>query len=271
MQNNLFGKYLKKRRKEKNFTLKYLAEKIGLTHGYLSNVENGKMRGNLDLIEGIAIFLDIPILDSIMRLKIDQGELEKFEKKLQNSELNIIESSDIFGDLFFEKPGKYYLVTRRLLSLKTLNEISQETGINVSKITFIEESGPLKEEDVIQLGICYGIDNFIDYLLESTGAEYFFKDVSTKHRSKFFEIKTLWNPKNNIELSADEVKVKEEYEKKLIENYIKNNAKFNVQKQTEDIYFILDKLETVYFNGKPLSNKKKNIAKRILEVLIEEE
>ena len=41
-ENNLFGAFLRDKRNQKGLTLRELAQKIGVSHSYLSNVEKGK-------------------------------------------------------------------------------------------------------------------------------------------------------------------------------------------------------------------------------------
>lgn len=59
------GKRLKKRRKEKEITIKSLAEYTGLSVGYLSNLENGVNSPTLESLSKICEALDSKITDMI--------------------------------------------------------------------------------------------------------------------------------------------------------------------------------------------------------------
>lgn len=59
------GKHIKKRRKEKGFTIKSLSEYTGLSVGYLSNLENGINSPTLENLSKICEALDSRITDMI--------------------------------------------------------------------------------------------------------------------------------------------------------------------------------------------------------------
>lgn len=42
LDNNIFGVFLKEQRKQKGVSLRVLADKLNVSHSYLSNIENGK-------------------------------------------------------------------------------------------------------------------------------------------------------------------------------------------------------------------------------------
>ncbi|WP_060679596.1 helix-turn-helix domain-containing protein [Virgibacillus halodenitrificans] len=276
MNNNLFGKYLKKRRKEMKMTLSELADNIGLTHGYISNVENGKMKGNLDLIEGINVKLDIPVLDSIIRLKFDRGDFQKLEEKISSINFMNIDYSDLLVDMLHNKPGKYYLFTRRLLSLKTLDELSTETGLTEQKIRIIEEYGPSNIDDLIKLGKSYGEDDIFEFLTNRFEAAGFdtnvFDAILNGHDvPDLYKIQIMWDPFNKKELSEKEINLKREYEEIYTENFVKQNAKNEVNLKTDDIHFRLSNLDKVYFKGELLNKNKKKKAIKMLEILFDQE
>ena len=56
---NTLGNLLKNRRKEKKLTLVQLADKLELTHGYLSNVENGNRNPSPEVLKKLSVALDI--------------------------------------------------------------------------------------------------------------------------------------------------------------------------------------------------------------------
>ncbi|WP_163581334.1 helix-turn-helix domain-containing protein [Gracilibacillus saliphilus] len=274
MESNLFGEYLRKKRKEMDLTLKELSTEIGLTHGYISNVENGKMKGNLDLIEGLQVILQIPITESIIRLKIDKGELHVLENVLDNKDIN---HTDLLIDMCTNKPGKYYLFTRRLMSLKTLDEISAETGLARNEIINIEEYGPKKVGDINALGKCYGIDDFSYYLLNiiETGTPLdsnILEGIIINNKvPDLYRLKLLWQTHIDKELTSEEIDLTKKYEQDFTIEYIKQNAKNKVTLKSDDIYFRLNKLKRVSFKGKSLSISEKNKAIKLLELIFDME
>lgn len=56
---NTLGNLLKTRRKEKKLTLVQLADKLELTHGYLSNVENGNRNPSPEVLKKLSKTLEL--------------------------------------------------------------------------------------------------------------------------------------------------------------------------------------------------------------------
>ena len=54
------GEIIKDLRLRKHVSQKILAQKVGITQGYLSLIEQGEREPSLDLIKQIAVSLDIP-------------------------------------------------------------------------------------------------------------------------------------------------------------------------------------------------------------------
>ena len=54
------GERIRRRRQEQNLTLRDLAERIGMTAGYLSRVENQQITPSLDALQTIAAALHVP-------------------------------------------------------------------------------------------------------------------------------------------------------------------------------------------------------------------
>lgn len=57
------GKRIKYYREKKGWSLREFAERVGLSHGYLGQIENNKRDPNLKILEQIANALDIEFLD----------------------------------------------------------------------------------------------------------------------------------------------------------------------------------------------------------------
>lgn len=56
----MLGDILREARKQKNLTLTELAKRIGVTTGYLSNLENNRQEPSLPVLRGLSEELDIP-------------------------------------------------------------------------------------------------------------------------------------------------------------------------------------------------------------------
>jgi transcriptional regulator with XRE-family HTH domain len=55
------GERIRRRRQELGLTLRELAERIGMTAGYLSRVENQQVTPSLDALQAIAVALRVPM------------------------------------------------------------------------------------------------------------------------------------------------------------------------------------------------------------------
>ena len=68
--NQVVGDRIRRRRLDQGMTLRGLAERIGMTAGYLSRVENQRVTPSLDALQAIATALGVPMfwfLDSHAR------------------------------------------------------------------------------------------------------------------------------------------------------------------------------------------------------------
>ena len=66
--NQVVGDRIRRRRLDRGLTLRALAERIGMTAGYLSRVENQRVTPSLDALQAIATALGVPMfwfLDSL--------------------------------------------------------------------------------------------------------------------------------------------------------------------------------------------------------------
>lgn len=98
---NTLGDFLKKARKDKKLTLIQLGEMTGLTHGYLSNLENNVRKNpSMEVLKKLAHVLDIEYSKlALLSGLVDEKTLliEKLQKKL-DEELRILEvNKDFFN------------------------------------------------------------------------------------------------------------------------------------------------------------------------------
>jgi len=56
---DLMGERIKQARKDKGYTLAALGEKISLTHGYLSNIENGNRQPSPEVLKSLSSVLNL--------------------------------------------------------------------------------------------------------------------------------------------------------------------------------------------------------------------
>lgn len=84
MNQEKIGKFILKVRKEKEFTQKQLAEKLGITDRAISKWENGKSMPDLSLLKPLCNILDITINELL------SGEYDSEKKLNENLEDNIV-------------------------------------------------------------------------------------------------------------------------------------------------------------------------------------
>ncbi len=70
---------IKTQRKKKGFTLKALAERVGCTDAYISQIETGKAKPSIKVLQKIAKVLEVEIRDL---LNNDKQEEKFFLKKV---------------------------------------------------------------------------------------------------------------------------------------------------------------------------------------------
>ena len=74
--NQVVGARIRRRRLDQGITLRGLAERIGMTAGYLSRVENQRVTPSLDALQAIATALGVPMfwfLDSLRDEPVVRG------------------------------------------------------------------------------------------------------------------------------------------------------------------------------------------------------
>lgn len=60
----------KEKRSEKGFSQEYLAEKLNISQGTLSNIESNKSKPDIDLLKNISTVLDVDIYELIEDVKL---------------------------------------------------------------------------------------------------------------------------------------------------------------------------------------------------------
>ncbi|SDZ59742.1 Transcriptional regulator, contains XRE-family HTH domain [Evansella caseinilytica] len=96
-----FGKYLKTKRKEKNFSMNKLGELTGITAMYISQLESGKrVKPSIEVLEKLSGGLEVPYED----LMVAAGYIDPDEYAKMKNERDDIEESKTS-----DKHEQYYL------------------------------------------------------------------------------------------------------------------------------------------------------------------
>ena len=96
----VYSENIKRRRIEKGLTQEQLAEKIGMSPKYISDIETARKPGSLDTIIQIANILDFEIyeifLPSSKTISYDSKRTKQLMKKLRQSINDILNIMDDF-------------------------------------------------------------------------------------------------------------------------------------------------------------------------------
>lgn len=233
--NNL-GIYLRKRRKEMSLTIQECAEELGVTQGYVSNVENGKRTPSINFINKIAALFVEPESELLKRI-------DKPTQAMKNT-LNI------YNSLAKSVPGPILLSNLRVQSMKTRLEIENETDISPMKQRLIENQGINDIELFNKYGQALGVNNLYEFLYSRTKIPY-------ANWWGVDAIKDMTEQEYNIEYYSKEIKFK-----KSLEKFNKEHVSLND---------ILQNTKHLYFNDNSLSEYQRDKIRRFLEILFEDD
>lgn len=146
LENN-FGIYLKNSRNGKNISVRGLAEKSGVSHGYISQIENGDKQPSKDIVKKLANALSAPINEMLV--------LAGYAKELSPKEILMQKHQE-------------QLLNIRVASeaLKTLNkELSKaKSEKNIDRISRLEEK---IEEEKKKLSVHRALEGaYVDELVK---------------------------------------------------------------------------------------------------------
>ena len=93
MNHNLeFGKFIQKKRKEKNFTLKHVADKLEMDLSMLSKIENGERQMQGHMLKPLADLFNLPFKEIQMKYLYNKIQDEYgAEPYLRETLVNILE------------------------------------------------------------------------------------------------------------------------------------------------------------------------------------
>ncbi len=154
------GEIIKQKREEKNYNLIDFAQKIGISAGYLSQLENGrKVNPKLDIILKIISELDIDI-DMLLGIEGDSGDglgnkVPSLLKLVIAKERNarVLEDKDILRKLcthlesIFE--SKYVLEDKNLYNMY-LEDISSQAEIALKRYMSLQVLLSLRNYEIIK-------------------------------------------------------------------------------------------------------------------------
>ena len=91
----IFGNNIHKYRKKKNFSQEKLAEKLEISVKHLSNIETGKVFASAELIETIALVLEVSVsalFYSPEEKSLDDSDISKIEKILDEESAKAVQN-----------------------------------------------------------------------------------------------------------------------------------------------------------------------------------
>ena len=106
------GTKIRNERGEKGFSQEFLAEKLNISQGTLSNIESNKSKPDIDLLRGISKILEIDVYDLIEENKLKQinkdsavgymaehQKIELSEKLIEQYEFRLKEKDEMISIL----------------------------------------------------------------------------------------------------------------------------------------------------------------------------
>lgn len=109
MEQDTFGEVIKQARKAKGISLREMASKVGISHPYLSQLENGKNNNpSIDIILNLSRELDVSFAYLVHLSGIDIGLKNKLPQNII-SKLKLMSPSDLEGWDTFDEFQKAFL------------------------------------------------------------------------------------------------------------------------------------------------------------------
>ncbi|MFF2754797.1 helix-turn-helix domain-containing protein [Psychrobacillus sp. NPDC058041] len=238
INDNNLGIYLRKRRKEMGLTLQETADKLEVTQGYFSNIENGKRTPSIKFITKIADLYSEQIIELLKRIS----------KKTQPM-LNIIETNDAFKDAH-NSPGYYHIVNLRIDSMKTRLEIESDSGISTIKQKMVEKDGTNDIELLNRYGRAFGVNDLYGFISSKTDIPYV----------------NWWGQGGIFDVTEEEYANLNHKQKTILYHSLEKHENSNIHLDR-----VLNSAQYVYFNDRLLTDAQRGKISRILETLFDDD
>ncbi|UXR33665.1 helix-turn-helix domain-containing protein [Staphylococcus simulans] len=213
-QEGTLGNAIRKARKENDYTLKQLGEELGVTHAYLSRIENNKVVPTDELLKKIAIALDkYGLSDYLNEFRVLAGFYDVIDEKSEyyenlkasgrleidcfNPETDLPDNlkNDVTLSKYVRKRDHKRIVEKPYYKLNYLMETPYKVFYDIKldeysgKIATIELPRDFIQElyKVINLKILDLVKNYPE-ILESISNPEVLKQYSSKEREKFDEL-----------------------------------------------------------------------------------
>jgi transcriptional regulator with XRE-family HTH domain len=129
--NDSIGKMIKDLRTDKNFTLKDMSEKTGLSTGFLSQLERGITSVAIDSLEKIASILEVDLLYFFQAQKTVETKKNNIVRKHQRIFIPVTDT--IYQTTLSNHPNEFEIFPRIFELLPTHNELEQELALYTHK------------------------------------------------------------------------------------------------------------------------------------------
>jgi transcriptional regulator with XRE-family HTH domain len=188
---SIFGEYIKNVRIRKELSLKELSKRSGISHPYISQIENGKRNiPKPEMIKKLAKGLGINYFDLLSEagyLPDNLSDSDNFKKYISDLKSGKVKA---FGS---------YIQELRQSCGKTIEELSEDSGFSIKYLMNIEHGFEMEppKSDLIKLGKALGIDNLYDWFINNTQYPLY------AHNDK--NIQKKWETRNIFEVIDDKV------------------------------------------------------------------
>ncbi|WP_313469477.1 helix-turn-helix transcriptional regulator [Lysinibacillus sp.] len=188
MEQDTFGEVIKQARKAKGISLREMASKVGISHPYLSQLENGKNNNpSIEIILDLSRELDLSFAYLIHLSGVDVGLKKSLPEKVINI-LKIMNPSDFEGWHSFEEFKKVFIEKGHIIAKETDDTEAVEDNEkdllklynNLQKLKKIEQNA---------------VNNAVIHLALSTDEP---EDIKKEVQSQFTEWQAINNYNGNV-------------------------------------------------------------------------
>jgi transcriptional regulator with XRE-family HTH domain len=125
----IVGKRIREERKRRNLTLQEMAEHVGLSVPYLSQIENGRVNINISNLESISKALDVPIINFFVN-----GPLPEINVVRQNERRWFALADEVAESLLIKSGSNLEICVLRLKPFSNTAQDSSHQGEEFSYV-----------------------------------------------------------------------------------------------------------------------------------------